>query len=162
VKGRRAARGAACLAAAGLAAGGLWLGAWGAQPVLRIQLWPDGKTVVSAAVKQGDEFFFGWEHSLEKIPWDEFYHVDEANHLVLDTIRFPAFGAGIPESAGETTWIEDGMIYMGGIGREFTELKWLNSATATKEIRLNGTLVAEGASLPAATTLRLTIGPRWP
>jgi hypothetical protein len=143
-----------------------WLGglfaAWARQPILRIEQLSDAAVLVSAPVRTGDEFSFGWEHSLEKIPWDEFYHVGDCGDLVLDTIRFPAFGAGIPEAKGDRTWIDDGMIHMGGIGQAFPEITWLNSVTATKDLKLNGELITRGQDLPASARLRLTIGPRWP
>ena len=101
--------------------------------------------------------FFGWIHSLEKIPWNEYYHVDDKGNLVLDAITFPAFGAGIPEDAGRVCYVRDGLIHMEEIGRVFTELVWLNSHSATQDITLDGTPVTRGAALPHHTELRLRI-----
>jgi hypothetical protein len=156
------ARRAALLAVPLLAVIGLVLSHLGSQLVLRIQEWPNGATLVARRVQPGDRFMFGWEHSLEKIPWDEFYHLDAAGNLVLDTIRFPAFGAGIPEARGKSTWTRDGMIYLGQIDKPFPEIAWLNSTTATKQLKLNDRVIAEGRTLPASTRLLLTVGPRWP
>jgi hypothetical protein len=150
--------GAAVPALACLVGAGLWAG----QPVLRIENLDDAVVLVALPVEVGDEFFFGWEHSLEKIPWDEFYRLGPAGELVLETIRFPAFGAGIPEAKGAKTWIEDGLIHMGQIGEVYPEIVWINSPTATKELKLNGQVIARGADLPARARLRLTVGPRWP
>jgi hypothetical protein len=127
--------------------------------VLRIERLDTAAVLVSRPVQPGDQFFFGWEHSLEKIPWDEFYHVGPNGALVLDTIRFPAFGAGIPEAKGRATWVENGLIHMGQIEESFPEIVWLNSATATKDLKVNGEVIARGRELPAATRLRLAAGP---
>jgi hypothetical protein len=53
-------------------------------------------------VKAGDRLFFGWIHSLEHNPvgMKILNHVGKDRALVLDTITFPAFGAGIPEEKG--------------------------------------------------------------
>ncbi len=63
-----------------------------------------------------------------------------------------------PVSKGEICYIdEDGLIHMERIGQKFGELVWLNSHTATQDIRLDGTLVARGRDLPQHTRLRLII-----
>ena len=79
---------------------------------LRIYDWKTGELRVSEPVKVGSEIFFGWIHSLEKIPWNEYYHVDENLRLILDAITFPAFGAGIPENKGLICYVKDGLIHM--------------------------------------------------
>ncbi|MFV0496956.1 MAG: DUF1850 domain-containing protein [Candidatus Fimivivens sp.] len=111
--------------------------------------------------KAGDTLFFGWMHSLEKIPWNEYYHIAPDNALVLDTISFPAFGAGIPENKGKTCRIEDGLIYMDEIGQEFDEFVWINSHYAVRDIKLNDALIASGNQLPEHTRLRLVIERRF-
>jgi hypothetical protein len=76
---------------------------------------------------------------------------------VLDAITFPAFGAGIPENKGRVCYVEDGLIHMEEIGQKFGELVWLNSRTATRDLRLGGRLVTKGAWLPNHVRLRLSI-----
>jgi len=117
-------------------------------PVLRIYDWETGEVYVEHPAKPGDELYFGWIHSLEKIPWDEYYHIDEELNLILDTIRFPAFGAGIPENKGVVCYVKDGLIYMSGIDQKFTEFVWMNSHTATQEIRVADEYVTRGSELP--------------
>lgn len=136
----------------------LW---WGAQTVLRIFDWKTGQIYVETPAKSGDALFFGWVHSLEKIPWNEYYHIAEDYTLVLDTISFPAFGAGIPENKGKTCWVEDGLIYMGEIDQVFEEFSWLNSHFAVRDIKLNGELVTQGALLPEHTRLKLVVERRF-
>jgi len=117
-------------------------------PVLRIYDWQTGEVYIEHPVLPGNELYFGWIHSLEKIPWDEYYHIDEDLNLILDTISFPAFGAGIPENKGTICYIKDGIIYMSGIDQKFTEFVWMNSHTATQEIRVDGEFVTRGSELP--------------
>jgi hypothetical protein len=124
---------------------------------LRVRDWKTGEIYAELPAHVGDALFFGWVHSLEKIPWNEYYHIDPDLNLVLDTITFPAFGAGIPENKGRVCRVENGLIYMEEIGQVFGELVWLNSPTATRDIRLNGTLLASGSSLPGRVRLRLKV-----
>ena len=125
--------------------------------VLRIYDWKTGAIYAEAPAKVNSRLFFGWIHSLEKIPWNEYFHVDEENHLILDTITFPAFGAGIPENKGKICYVKNGLIHMEEIGQVFEELHWLNSHTATRDIVLDGVLVARGRELPQHARLRLVI-----
>ena len=84
------------IAAASLFAGWQW---WGSpERLLRIYDYETGELIRQEPVRVGDKLFFGWVHSWEKIPWHEYYHIEENNTLVLDTIAYPAFGAGIPEN----------------------------------------------------------------
>lgn len=125
--------------------------------VLRIRDWKTERIHVETPAKVGSRFVFAWIHSQEKIPWNEYYHVDEALRLVLDTITFPAFGAGIPEDKGRITYVRNGLIHMDEIAQPFTELVWLNSHTATRELMLDGVCIGRGSELPEHTRLRLTV-----
>lgn len=125
--------------------------------VLRIADWKSGEIYAEAPVAIGDKVFFGWIHSLEKIPWNEYYYVSQDLQLVLDSITFPAFGAGIPENKGKVCYVKDGLIHMEQIEQTFPELVWLNSHSATREILVNDTYVAKGSELPQHTRLRLVI-----
>ena len=128
--------------------------------VLRITNWKTGTLYAEASVRKNSRLYFGWIHSLEKIPWNEYYHVDTARQLVLDSITFPAFGAGIPENKGRVCYVKDGLIHMEEIGQIFKELVWLNSHSATRDITLDGTLIARGSDLPQHTRLRLAVEKR--
>lgn len=125
--------------------------------VLRIYDWKTGEIYAECPAGTGSRLFFGWIHSQENIPWNEYYHIDENNQLILDSITFPAFGAGIPADKGRKCRIKDGLIHMEEIGQVFTELNWLNSHTATQEITIDGVRVARGSELPQHTRLRLVI-----
>ena len=130
---------------------------WASQTVLRIYDYRSGEIYVEVPAKEGDKLFFGWVHSWEKIPWHEYYHIAQDNSLVLDTISFPAFGAGILENKGKVCRIENGLIYMDEIGQVFPEFNWINSHFATREIILNGQLISKGDMLPEHTRLRLVV-----
>jgi len=128
--------------------------------VLRVYDLKTGAVYAEAPARVNSRLFFGWIHSLEKIPWNEYYHVDASYNLVLDAITFPAFGAGIPENKGRKCYIRDGLIHMEEIGQLFPELSWLNSTTATRDIILDGTLVTRGSDLPHHARVRLVIEKR--
>lgn len=125
--------------------------------VLRIYDWRSGELYREVETGVGAELFFGWIHSLEKIPWNEYYHIDDNYDLILDAITFPAFGAGIPENKGRVCYVKDGLIHMEEIDQRFGELVWLNSHTATRDIRIGGVLVARGEDLPQHARLRLVV-----
>jgi hypothetical protein len=134
-----------------------WADSEEAPVYLRIYDWRTGELYTEAETRTGAALFFGWIHSLEKIPWNEYYHIDENCDLILDAITFPAFGAGIPENKGEVCYVKDGLIHMERIDQRFGELVWLNSHTATQDLRLDGSLVTRGIDLPQHGRLRLII-----
>ena len=139
-------------------------GCWASRTVLRIYDYKSGKVYVEVPAKEGDQLFFGWFHSLEKIPWHEYYHIGPNNLLVLDKISFPAFGAGIPENKGKECYVKDGLIYMDKINQVFPRFVWLNSHFATKEIKLNNIHITSGEELPEHARLLLVIerkGDKW-
>lgn len=128
--------------------------------MLVISNYETGKIYVEHPIKVGDKLFFGWIHSWERIRWHEYYHIEANNTLVLDTICFPSFGAGIPENKGKKTRVENGMIYMDEIGQVFKQFDWINSHLATREIKINNMLLTSGRLLPEHTRLILKIEQR--
>ena len=130
--------------------------------VIRISDWKTGEVYVEHPVSRRDELHFSWIHSLEKIPWNEYYHIDEDLNLILDIISFTAFGAGIPHDKGSVCYIKDGVIYMSEINQKFTEFVWMNSPTATQEIHAAGVYVTRGSELPHNRRLVLTVERRNP
>ncbi len=131
------------------------LAVYGAGPVLRIRVDATGEVLREVPAAAGDELFVAWIHSQEKIPWHEWYTVEQDGTMTLNTISFPAFGPGIPCDKGVPR-IQDGTIYYEQIEESFSRFRWLNS-TFTREIRLNGALIATGDDLPNHTILTLTI-----
>ena len=124
---------------------------------IRIYDWKSGKLITESPGRSGEELFFGWIHSWEKIPWNEYFRIADDCSLTLEAITFPAFGAGIPENKGTRCYIENGLIHMEGIAQRFEELVWLNSASATQEIRIGGRAFTRGSSLPHHRRLRLVV-----
>ena len=88
---------ALCLVFLPLAIGLLAWWHWASQTVMRIKNYDTQHIYVEFPAKAGDRLFFGWIHSLEHIHWHEYFHIAPDHSLILDTISFPAFGAGIPE-----------------------------------------------------------------
>jgi len=125
------------------------------QTVLRISDWETGEVYIERPVLPGDELFFGWMHSLDQFPWNEYFRIDENLNLILDTISFTAFGAGVPHNKGRVR-IKNGIIYMSEINQKFTEIVWINSP-ATQEIRVAGELVTRGTELPHDRRLVLAV-----
>lgn len=125
--------------------------------VLRIYDWKTERVYVEVPTRVNSRLLFAWVHSLEKIPWNEYYHVTENLDLVLETITFPAFGAGIPEDKGRVSYVKNGLIHMEEIDQIFAELVWLNSHMATRELVLDGIPITRGSELPEHTRLRLVI-----
>jgi hypothetical protein len=150
------------LGLAAVAVIGLWPGQTPASDTLALRIydWKTGELYVEVPAGPGDRLFFGWIHSWEHIPWNEYYHIEARDCLVLDSIAFPAFGAGIPENKGTRCYIRDGMIHMEGIEQKFKELVWLNSHSAVQEILLDGRHVTRGSELPHHARLRLVIEAR--
>lgn len=125
---------------------------------IRIYDWKTGELYAEMPARAGGELFFGWIHSWEHIPWNEYYRIEGDLSLTLRAITFPAFGAGIPENKGKVCYIdEDGLIHMEEIDQRFDELVWLNSAAATRDIAVDGELLASGKTLPHHVRLRLAV-----
>jgi hypothetical protein len=126
------------------------------QSVLRIRDWQNNEILLEVRARPGDRLYFGWIHSFENIPWHEYYYISDNLTLILDTIAFPSFGAGIPENRGQGVRIEGGLIYMYGINDEFEQLLWLNSHEYTQGIKINGGYLTRGNRLPQRRlTLRI-------
>ncbi|MDF2615598.1 MAG: hypothetical protein K0Q47_253 [Sedimentibacter sp.] len=106
-----------------------------------------GEVYFETRVVEGDIIEYSWIHSFEHIPWNEEYKVKNNNQLMLTSISVAGFGAGIPENKGEVS-VENGIIYMRNINQIFNEINWINSNTALSNIRLNGSVLIEGSSMP--------------
>ncbi|MFG6115302.1 DUF1850 domain-containing protein [Halobacillus sp. MO56] len=62
-------------------------------------------------IQEEESFSIRWVHSVEKEEWEEMFVVEDGQ-IVLDSTRFKTFGAGVPNDAGEDTFIKDGWVYM--------------------------------------------------
>ncbi|WP_409252071.1 DUF1850 domain-containing protein [Bacillus sp. SCS-153A] len=72
------------------------------------------KTVKIEPYYKSVTFSLRWTHSVEKEDWEEFFQVEDEN-ILLQSTRFKTFGAGVPDNAGEETFIKDGWVYMTNI-----------------------------------------------
>lgn len=118
------------------------------QMTLVIENAETGQAYVKIRVQPEDELSFGWEHSFEHIPWNEYYEIKEDGTFLLHTISVAGFGAGIPAEMDCTYRYEDGLIYMEGIESQFPQFNWFNSQTQLKFISLNGDPLITGADMP--------------
>lgn len=121
---------------------------WSSQTVLRIRDWQDDTILLQVPANPGDQLYFSWLHSVENTPWHEYYYIAANLNLVLETIAFASFGAGMPENRGQSVRIQNGLIVMEGIGEPFSQIVWLNSPYYTQEIRLNQQYLTHGSELP--------------
>ncbi|AKL93892.1 hypothetical protein CACET_c03760 [Clostridium aceticum] len=118
-----------------------------------------GEIFVSIEVEEGDEVAFHWIHSVEHIPWIEYFVIDEKKNFVLKEIRFKGFGAGIPHDKGEVK-VEDGYIVMMDIEEKFEAYQWIHSHTATERITLNGEEIVKSTDLPHHEYIKMAIQER--
>ena len=116
-----------------------------------------GEVYADVLVEAGDEVSFGWTHSFEHIPWNEYYEVEPDGSFLLHTISVAGFGAGIPAEMDCTYRYEDGLIYMDDIESHFEQFNWINSQTALREIAVNGEHLLAGADMPHHEKMILSI-----
>lgn len=116
-----------------------------------------GEVYADVPIEAGDEVSFGWTHSFEHIPWNEYYEVEPDGSFMLHTISVAGFGAGIPAEMDCTYRYEDGLIYMDDIESQFEQFNWINSQTALREIAVNGEHLLSGADMPHHEKMILSI-----
>ena len=113
------------------------------------------KTLMMTPIEIGDEIFFELEHSLEHIPWHEYYHVNENWEFNLDKIMVPAFGAGIPAEMDVPVHIdENGMIWFEDINSVFDHFQWITSNKYMKVVTINGIKVFDFRDIPDVSRVR--------
>ncbi|MCR8850410.1 DUF1850 domain-containing protein [Rossellomorea sp. SC111] len=79
-----------------------------------------------------------WTHSVEKEDWEEFFHIQDETILLTST-RFKTFGAGVPDHAGDDTYIKDGWVYMTGIHQTIgSSLRFQTGKETNHRIRESG------------------------
>lgn len=116
-----------------------------------------GEVYADVPIEAGDEVSFGWTHSFEHIPWNEYYEVEPDGSFLLHTISVAGFGAGIPAEMDCTYRYEDGLIYMDDIESRFEQFNWINSQTALREIAVNGKHLLAGEDMPHHEKMILSI-----
>lgn len=71
----------------------------------------ENKSIVVQPFLNQKEVSIRWTHSVEKEDWEEFFLIENTT-ITLTSTRFKTFGAGVPDDAGEDTFIKDGWVYM--------------------------------------------------
>ncbi|MGM8214999.1 DUF1850 domain-containing protein [Bacillaceae bacterium W0354] len=79
---------------------------------------------------EDEPFSIRWIHSVEKEEWEE-YFVFKKDELVIQKTRFKTFGAGVPNDAGEKTYIRDGWVYMDDINQPLGKTLSIRSGQTT-------------------------------
>ncbi|MDT9026485.1 DUF1850 domain-containing protein [Rossellomorea yichunensis] len=113
-------------------------------PMNTIVLSYENKNIVVQPVFNQKEVSIRWTHSVEKEDWEEFFHIKD-NTINLTSTRFKTFGAGVPDNAGEDTYIKDGWVYMTNIHQPIgTSLRFQTGKNTNHRISLNArTLVLD-------------------
>jgi hypothetical protein len=100
------------------------------------------QTIVVHPFLKQKEFSIRWTHSVEKEDWEEFFHI-QGETILLTSTRFKTFGAGVPDHAGDTTYIKDGWVYMTGIHQTIgSSLRFQTGKGTNHRIRVNGRTIA--------------------
>jgi hypothetical protein len=123
---------------------------------LEIRNRESGEILFNERVDPGDRVTFGYIHSVEKIPVEGIFVIEEDGFLKLMETRFSSYGAGLPSGQGEEIR-KDGWIVVKG-GERRASLTFLFSPInqpyiILKEKRLGlGSKLREGALLEIMVT----------
>ena len=108
--------------------------------------------VVQPFLKQ-KEVSIRWTHSVEKEDWEEFFHIQD-HSIMLTSTRFKTFGAGVPDHAGEETFIKDGWVYMTDIHQVIgSSLRFQTGKETNHRMKVNGRTI----SLDPQVSYRLSV-----
>jgi hypothetical protein len=106
-------------------------------PFNTIVLSYQNKNIFVEPVFNQKEVSIRWTHSVEKEDWEEFFHIKD-NTINLTSTRFKTFGAGVPDNAGEDTYIKDGWVYMTHIHQPIGDtLRFQTGKNTNHRISLN-------------------------
>ncbi|TCO76434.1 DUF1850 domain-containing protein [Marinisporobacter balticus] len=93
-------------------------------PILILEDLKASKIIFVHKVSPNDQFTIHWMHSVELAPWEEIFSIDDDCNIILDSTRFKAFGAGVPDAAGKKTVIKNGWIYFLNIDKDMPNLTY--------------------------------------
>lgn len=116
-----------------------------------------GQVYFSQPLGKSDAFTMRWIHSVELEPWEEHFIIDQNGQIVLDSTRFKAFGAGVPESAGRKTEIKNGYIQFLEINQPMPDLVYGISPTAMHTLILKGKEYPLYLQIEADRGVRITV-----
>jgi len=123
---------------------------------LEIRNRENGEALFYERVTPGGFFTYGYIHSVEKIPVEGIFVIEEDGFLKLVETRFSSYGAGLPSGQGEEIHKDGWIVVKGGERRaSFTFLfSSINQPyIILKEKRLSlGSKLREGALLEVMVT----------
>lgn len=105
---------------------------------------------VVRSFSENDTFIMKWIHSVELEPWEEWFTIKDKNIILIKT-RFKAFGAGVPSSSGEQTYIEDDYVVFDKINTTIPNLTYGISPIAKHEIVIKNETISLYEIIPSNT-----------
>ncbi|UMZ73699.1 DUF1850 domain-containing protein [Natranaerofaba carboxydovora] len=100
-----------------------------------------GEILFSNEVELEDQLKFTWIHSIDKLPWMEYFEVTDNQELKLNKVVIQDFGAGVPHNLGNNYEIRDGKILFTEINKAYQKYEWLSSQIALEKVELNGNTI---------------------
>lgn len=92
------------------------------------------RVIFRAEATSGDVFTFAYIHSIEKVPVEGVFAVEDDGALRVVETRFPSYGAGLPvQAAGRS---EDGRWMVAPGGERLTEFSFIISAINQASLRI--------------------------
>lgn len=113
------------------------------------------EAIIVETFSSEDIFTMRWIHSVELEPWEEIFTRNENMQVLLLKTRFKAFGAGVPDSAGEETYIEDDFVVYDKINQPIPDLTYGVSPIAKHTLITKNDTYNLYEILPADTGIRL-------
>lgn len=110
-------------------------------PLLCVSEQPCAKSYYCVPATVGTRATLSWIHSIEHQPWTETYVV-KGKMLVLEEITVKSYGAGVPSDPGGITTIEDGVIHVRQLHKEFAQVRWIHSHHTDHEVVLGDRHIA--------------------
>ncbi len=111
-------------------------------------------------IDKGDTFVMRWIHSVELEPWEEIFVIDDHYEIILDSTRFKAFGAGVPDSAGKRVETKDGFIAFKEINQKMPYLVYGISDIAQHTLFVNGKTYELYKTIPIDHGVEFTVKKR--
>lgn len=100
----------------------------------------NGHVIKKIPIKKGDKFEISFIHSSELEPWDNIFEVDENSEIVLEEMRVPSTGPGVPSvlEEGWTIDIKDGFIIYGNINKRYKSIDFIVSSISPHYLTIKG------------------------
>lgn len=90
-------------------------------PLNTLVLSNQGHIYLMRTLQANEVFAVRWIHSVELEPWEEHFIIRDGQ-ITLYKTRFKAFGAGVPDSAGKKTYMEEDYIVFDEINQVMKNL----------------------------------------